>query len=789
MEKDKNTENQNVILLQEKKKIEDQVGAMYLRFMDDKDSFDVLLGLLKNYSDQYDSYGQFVTSALADGLKNIERYINLENALSPRSIIIEKQENSRKIDSRDTEGAYHVVFVMDDESMHVVHFKRKQDQLLYMLMLLFSQKSGLLLDFFINEKKTLTPVQEAVIQLVKMVYPMKDQPVSRWKKRMSSHMEKNPAIQMVKDLSPNNSFSDILQKMKQTIRECLKEQNLSDDLYWFMPYDVNLHRKRLYRMHIPQTNIIFPAEFQPVIDALPDAAIYLKENNIDSSSLDKDWMNDFAKCKERADKGDAESLYRVGLYYGTGDVVAQDYEKSRKYMEEADRQGCTKAASALGTYYIYGFGVKKDVQKALSYLERAAKNGYAYAAVEAADIYKHGKYGVKVDHKKAFDLYHIAALQGNEEAMWYVLYGYLEGIGIKDNLKKSIEWIEIAFELEYYRLLFLFAIYLFDRREGEYLNVVQELFTMGVEHEIPTARYYMGRIVLRRDEGNDEQRLNEALKWFIDGANHGEKECVAILQKYFPQIYKEHAEDWKEVTSKRDELINQVKGMGNVEDQKLFIELVNAYRERWQESYLREICKQLRIHKLYDNKDEKWEDRRKIIVKKTTNGNSCYQIVLITVEGEEIPIKTFNPNALVLYILTIICSYKSGYSTEMTQNEECVLVMRQLVNDVLGEQYSDKYLNSYIEDYMSSTGRYYRQYSKLAKDAVCKPLDEMKDDPICFLFANDMIMGRKILRRMNLQPQNIELPQELLNLADKMPDALDVLKMSGNQLDTSYITE
>ena len=85
------------------KEINDKVGAMHFRFLDDEESYDTLLELLDDYSDRYDQYGKAVTAALEDGLQNMERYIKLENALSPRSIIIEKQEYSQWKDSRDTE--------------------------------------------------------------------------------------------------------------------------------------------------------------------------------------------------------------------------------------------------------------------------------------------------------------------------------------------------------------------------------------------------------------------------------------------------------------------------------------------------------------------------------------------------------------------------------------------------------------------------------------------------------------------------------------------------------------
>ena len=757
------------------KEIDDKVSAMHFRFLDDEDSYDTLLELLNDYSDLYDQYGKAVTAALEDGLQNMERYIKLENALSPRSIIIEKLEHPQGMSSRDTEGAYHVVYVMDDESRHVVHFNRKQDQLLYILILLCSQKNGLLSDFFKYDIRTLTPVQETIILLVNLVYP---------------HMKNKPVMQMVKDLSPDNSFTSILQNMKKPITECLKEQKLSDDLYWYMPSALNMKRKRLYRMHIPQTNIICPEEFKPIIAALPDAAEFLQANGIDLSHEGRDMKNDFAKYKELADQGDAEGLFYIGTYYGTGDVVAQDYKKSRKYLEKADRLGYIDATYELGRYYMHGFGVKEDTKKALSYLERAAKKGHADAAAVAAQLYERGTFGVKVNHKRAFNLYLIAAEQGNEEAIWYVIDGYLEGKGTEADYEKALGWLEIAEELEYYNVFLMTSVFLFNQGDEECLDIALKIFAKGVEQGNPMAFYFMGMMVFKRNHGKRNVK-EEALKWFVDGANLGNKRCIEAIKKHYPEIYKEHEEDWKEAVSKRDLLISQVQKMGDEEDQILFITLIDAYRERWQENYLKEICKQLRIHKSSGSKGSTWKPERRIIVKKTTRGKSCYQIVLVTADGVELPIKTFNTNALVLFLLTIICSYKSGYSTEMAKDNDCIPLIGQLVNYVFGEQFSDKYLNIYIEEYMSSgmeNSKYYRPYSKLAKEAVSKSLG-MKDDPICFLFDNELIVGRKKLRRMNLATQNIELPQELADLAIRMPDALDVLKLSDNQHDNTTLNE
>lgn len=72
---------------------------------------------------------------------------------------------------------------------------------------------------------------------------------------------------------------------------------------------------------------------------------------------------------------------------------------------------------------------------------------------------------------------------------------------------------------------------------------------------------------------------------------------------------------------------------------------------------------------------------------------------------------------------------------------------------------------------------YYKQYSNMAK-SVIKKVVGVRDDAYFFLFDNVRTAGKKNLRRINLDPQYIEIPQELMDLAVKMPDASDVIHIN-----------
>ncbi len=759
------------------KEIHDKVGAMHQRFLDQEDKYVELLNLLAEYSDMTNYNGHTVVSALKSGLKDYERYLELDGALSPRSIIIESKGDpaTKKVKKADSEGYYRVAFIMDDGSRHVVHFGRKQTHLLYILFLLCSHKNGLLADIFSFEERQVTPVLETVARLVQMIYPQTSDTV---------------ALQIAKDLSPDHSFSDTLQKMKAPVMDCLKKAQAFDDQYWFMPDAVNLKKKQLYRMHLPHTNIICPPEFQCIIDALPDAADLLLQDGIDIKAS-KNLEEDFAHWKQAAEEGDADGLYYMGAYYGTGDVVSQDYQKSVAYFEQAAEKGHLDAIFQLGVYSMFGFGVKKDIHKAIQLFELAADNGHCEAAAWAGQIYETGTYGVRKNYKKSFKYYMIAAKHDNEEAVWYVIYGYLHGQGTKKDHTKALEWLQKADELGYYMISFLFGVYLFNEGE-EYHDAALKLFIDGVNHQIPKAYLMMSKMAVRGYCRTDDY-IGEAKEWLHKGALLGDEQCISALQRAFPNYYESHKNEYSQPLSLLDVYRECISVMDHLAKES-FIQLVDAYREKWHDKYLAEICRQLSIHKSSGSDDGDNTPRRRITVRKTPNGKLPYELVLTLANGEEVVVNKINPNSLVLFLLTIICSYKSGYTTMMTKSDACRPVLKELARLVRGSQITN--LDDYVDDFMGyekdeamkRNEDYYKQYSNSAKTAV-KQAVGLRDDVIHFLFDNNRIAGRKFIRRTILDPQDIVIPRELMDLADRMPDAMAVLQSIDKQTITTDLIE
>ena len=139
-----------------------------------------------------------------------------------------------------------------------------------------------------------------------------------------------------------------------------------------------------------------------------------------------------------------------------------------------------------------------------------------------------------------------------------------------------------------------------------------------------------------------------------------------------------------------------------------------------------------------------------------------------------------------LFLLTIICSYKSGYTTMMTKSDDCRPVLKELASlyrerKILDlDDYVDGFMGYEAVEVLKKNEDYYKQYSYLATKAI-KDAVGTNDDPIFYLFDNVVLGNWRVLRRMLIDVKDIELPAELKDLADRMPDAMGILNPSDNQ--------
>ena len=121
-------------------------------------------------------------------------------------------------------------------------------------------------------------------------------------------------------------------------------------------------------------------------------------------------------CLVDAEQGNVSAQYNLGLMYGMGQGVAQDYKEAVKWYTKAAEQGYAKAQYNLGLMYNNGKGVVQDYKEAVKWYTKAAEQGFASAQYNLGLMYVMGQ-GVAQDYNSAHMWFNIAAANGDSDAV------------------------------------------------------------------------------------------------------------------------------------------------------------------------------------------------------------------------------------------------------------------------------------------------------------------------------------------------------------------------------------
>lgn len=89
-------------------------------------------------------------------------------------------------------------------------------------------------------------------------------------------------------------------------------------------------------------------------------------------------MNLLVTLYLKAEAGDAEAQFNLGVIYDTGDGVPQDYHEAAKWFSMAAEQGLAVAQHNLALMYARGEGVPLDYVLAYKWCNLAASQGYDF---------------------------------------------------------------------------------------------------------------------------------------------------------------------------------------------------------------------------------------------------------------------------------------------------------------------------------------------------------------------------------------------------------------------------
>ncbi|MDV7337966.1 tetratricopeptide repeat protein [Terasakiella sp. A23] len=161
-----------------------------------------------------------------------------------------------------------------------------------------------------------------------------------------------------------------------------------------------------------------------------------------TSPVEANSARDLAERLEaKASNGDIKAAYKLGLFWSQGKKVDPDYFTAAEWFERSAEGGYTKGMLKIADMYEEGRGVDKNLSAALKWNKMAAQNGSKAAMVKLGAIH-----ALQNNFKDSANWYMKAAIKGDVASMRELGNYYLNGSGVRFDLKQAFAWLELAIE-------------------------------------------------------------------------------------------------------------------------------------------------------------------------------------------------------------------------------------------------------------------------------------------------------------------------------------------------------
>ena len=151
----------------------------------------------------------------------------------------------------------------------------------------------------------------------------------------------------------------------------------------------------------------------------------------------------FADVKNKAEWGDMEAQFKLGMMYYEGKGAPKNFAEAIKWFRRSADQGQATAQFNLGTIYYNGQGVPKNRVEALAWYRKSAEQGLAAAQNVLGDVYFDGQ-AVLQDYAEAARWFRKAAHQGYVASQAKLGVMYLEGLGVQQDPVEAHKWFNLA---------------------------------------------------------------------------------------------------------------------------------------------------------------------------------------------------------------------------------------------------------------------------------------------------------------------------------------------------------
>jgi len=174
-----------------------------------------------------------------------------------------------------------------------------------------------------------------------------------------------------------------------------------------------------------------------------DAQFHLGLRYADGQGVPKDYGQAVVWYRKAAEQGHATAQVNLGLAYSRGQGVPQDYGQAAVWHRKAAEQGDATAQYSLGFAYAFGQGVPRDYEQAVAWYLKAAEQGNANAQLQLGWEYTIGR-GVPQDDVQAKAWYRKAAEQGIADAQFILGESYALGQGVPQDYVQAAAWYRKA---------------------------------------------------------------------------------------------------------------------------------------------------------------------------------------------------------------------------------------------------------------------------------------------------------------------------------------------------------
>lgn len=146
----------------------------------------------------------------------------------------------------------------------------------------------------------------------------------------------------------------------------------------------------------------------------------------------------FDEVQKKAQGGDAEAQYNLGVMYYNGSGVTKDHKQAAKWYKEAADQGLAKAQVNLGELCRYGLGAPRSYVTAVEWYEKAANQGHLPGMYHLGWMYYYGM-GASNKEAQGIALFEKAAAQGHRASQYMLIDIIWE---TAEGELRSTEWAE-----------------------------------------------------------------------------------------------------------------------------------------------------------------------------------------------------------------------------------------------------------------------------------------------------------------------------------------------------------